>query len=169
MMTAVILGCGPSLASLAATPAAGLVIGVNRAALIHRCDWWAVGDWQAFLENDPLGTPAVFTSEESLRVIAGSNYARLSRHKVKTFESVDDPPRELWALFSTLAAIGLAYHLGAMDITLYGADMKGEADYDGHTLERNTRTAARWANERARLETLAAWLKDHGAELHGTP
>jgi hypothetical protein len=48
--------------------------------------------------------------------------------------------------FSTIAALGLAKHLGATDATLFGDDKQGKLDWDG-TAARN-RVDDRWKRER---------------------
>lgn len=140
-------------------------IGVNRAALRFRCDWWVFADWQTFIEYaGSLGVvPACFTTRDSLASLA----RRGLRPPAVVFEDIvaDLPP--CWRVFSASAALALAASLGTVDVAVFGADMAGALDYDGTTGGRNRRDADRWCREREIMASMVSAARRIGIEVTG--
>lgn len=183
--TAAILCPGPSLARVAPETVAAYDarIGVNRAVLHVACEWWAT------LDGNLFSAAAGFTPPVNQPCLVCSRGTYCSLRRVHTelqdwpwldtrqIDCPGDPLHQLrWRKFSFTTAIVLAAKLGARKIDCFGADMLGEADWDGHTDPRNkrdeTRTDAagkvlqgRWPMERKIFAELAAVLAGQGVEV----
>jgi hypothetical protein len=156
------------------------LIGVNRAVLLYRCDWWAVSDRQIIFQAFDDGIdyqPKIFTRSDNKKHMAASGRPVVREyfnqcHK-KWYEDPDLKPRFQnvgehkcnWPLFTATAAIVLAKRLGAKQIDIYGADMRGTRDFDGFEGEGYNRTEDRWDTERTILNRLTAWMADHGTTI----
>jgi len=84
-----------------------------------------------------------------------------------TYEEVpqphySDPANGGWAAFSMVAAVVLAYHLGAVSIQIVGADMRGQADWDGYTHERFDRSQDAFDRTLELYNGLCGWLSERG-------
>ncbi len=160
--TAIVLCPGPSLAAaISALKGCGsdaLFIGVNRAVEAVECDYWAAIDWKTIDEGKPKGKPEIITIETARQrlSIKGVEVARAYQTKARQAHM---PPTETgWLNYSMLLAIAAAYDMGCTEIRLYGADMQGVEDWDGHQVGRVTRTPERWAKEQAQFGKLVEWL-----------
>src|SRR5580700_2882050 len=156
-MKAAILSPGPSLPKTW-QGGADVVIAVNRAALAHKCDYWACGDLPALQENVPKLTakPHLFTAEVSLNDFRGQG--GVWNGPITTFEDLFPylHPGDCgccWTFLTALAAIVLAASIGASEIDCYGYDWTGTADYDGVEAGAN-RSDDRWRDECGRFGAL---------------
>lgn len=144
-------------------------VGVNRAVELVPCDVWVWLDGEMFGEVEPIGSPRVITSKAGHRRACkqGGN-DRLVR---LGFELVDSeaktPPHwEIpWSRYSSTTAILSAIDMGATQIYVWGADMRGVADWDGETRDRDTRTNERWKSERQILARLMRWARNKGIRI----
>lgn len=144
------------------------VVGVNWTPARWACDWWCFCDWTTFADHVPRGNPRLFVK----RFAAG----KLPRYAPECMERFRAAPEALlheriappplpdaagrWNAFSGLAALGLAWHLQATHITVFGADMTGDRDHTGQF--GHSRTPDRWALERQIWNALTASLKAEG-------
>lgn len=170
--TIAILSSGPSLRLFDPSERFDLRIGVNRAATVHACDWWSVGDQQAFWRHltDPdnerhgmvIGRPRVITMSDTWGGVQGANRALFNEFpEWMTWEKLRDtacPPQE-WDCYSSTIALVLAGHLGGAgcQITAFGCDMGGLSDFAGYTAESRFNDI-RWENERRIWTRLVDWL-----------
>lgn len=173
-MNAVLLCPGPSLVNY---PGGGeLVLGVNRAATIHRCDVWVCCDWiyegtasttnggVKYLRDQVIGSPTL--------VIGSDGHSSLKRHNIYWPNVVEveswwgdyDPHGMGWTLYSATTALMYAHHRGAKTIDVYGVDWSGTKDWDG-TPAGGTRTDARWESERGIWKRLTGYLEQRGTKV----
>lgn len=180
-MIVAVLCPGPSLMRTwpAAVRSYDVKIGINRAVLAVRCDWWSIMDRHVLANYSP-DYPIKFY------IGKGFQYQHSDAPKLEGRERVDpeqfgepfttcrymnDDGRVIkcgaWNSFSTTRAIvAAAWHQRAAEIDIYGADMMGVADYDGFTCPADNRKAARWAKERAILDqTIARMIGDETLPL----
>lgn len=142
-----------------------LKIGVNRAPVIlqdFRCDWWCAADHRLIEtpEYQPSYPIQLFTMAESAKQLK-------TREPSALFEDVFDRfgHEGKWECFSATAALILAADLGAKVITVFGADMVGTADADGHEYANpNLRNEWRWENEREKWRLTCELLSHFGVE-----
>lgn len=143
-------------------------IAVNRAILHAKADYWCFNDFEVAAECPgaaELAECIIFTHQDCHREL-------LSRQLIKpsvpvTFHAgvIEMPADLLWARYTVLSAVVLAYSLGAKRILLYGADMCGEAEFDGRAMENINRTEIRWNDERSLLANLARFLEPRGVVI----
>jgi hypothetical protein len=148
----IILCPGPSLA--AATPAIGphdLVIAVNRAARAFDCGVWAAADDATVMDNwyRVLGRaqrpPILLTIERTPRQLP----ARWPAEIVIDTQLANFLPAVVNNLkYSATMALVYAAWQGYSQIEVYGADWRGELDFDGVAAGK-TRDDARWDEEGA--------------------
>ena len=170
-----IISNGPSAQVLREHPRLipeGLKIGVNKVAgWCVGLDWWCFTDHRAFLETIALSQPKIFTKRITAEKILGLKPApleaaaeRFSTHwhslaqddvQIPVPWPEDFPP---WNTYSGPAALGLAWHLGAMEIDIYGVDMWGPDDSAGE--ENIYRDMLRWQNEWRIWDTLVEAIQE---------
>ncbi len=176
--SAAVLAPGPWLAAVTAEELAGydLVIGVNRAVAVARCDWWVnldghlfwtiVRDEKAFEDVPDVLKPIFICSRGTwypINLKPESNGFRWMDSRTVEGTIPRRPVR--WAKFSFTTAIVLAAHLGARRIDCYGATWSGVADFDGYTSGKNQRTDSRWERERKVYEELREMLAGRGVAV----
>ena len=145
-----------------------VVIGVNWTPARWACDWWCFCDWTTFADHVPRGNPRLFVKR-----FAAEKLPRYAPHCMDRFraapqvllhERIAPPPLPgdvgRWNAFSGLAALGLAQHLQATRITVFGADMTGDRDHTGQF--GHSRTPDRWALERGIWGALTEVLEAEG-------
>lgn len=158
---ATILCPGPSLARVRRSDVLGARIAVNRACEFAVCDWWAAGDSVALESFRPVGLPRLFAGDSAT---THTPPHILGRFDVRRW---DDPtlktPDADWRWFTVTAAIVLAVNLGAVDVRILGADMRGVADFTGHIDPEHNRGDGRWSNEAGLLREVTAWAANEGA------
>ncbi len=145
-----------------------VVVGVNWTVARWACDWWCLCDWTTFADHTPRGNPKLF-----IRRFAADKLPRYAPQCVGRFgaapevllhEQIAPPPLPngagRWNAFSGLAALGLARHLQAARITVFGADMTGDRDHTGQF--GHSRTPDRWALERRIWHALVGVLEAEG-------
>lgn len=170
---AVLLSSGPSL--LGYTPEQGrgrLVVGVNRAATRHACDWWVAGDDQTIVRHrhggpEPVvGTPSVSTMLPSLDAVERCHRELHQRHQWLHWQVLRDElhPPENWDGWSCTAAVALCVHLGANDIETFGVDMAGTSDFAGDQHCRFSEN--RWKREREVWRRVVDWAGARGVRVH---
>lgn len=147
------------------------IIGVNWTVSRWLCDWWCFCDWPTFADTEPLNRPRLFVSKfalEKLRLNAPDHVARLKDYpEIVIHEEIALPPlgEDLpkWNAFSGCAALGLAWHLRAKRVTVYGADMEGQHDHAGRF--GCCRTRERWRHERRIWDGLVAALQQQAVQV----
>ncbi len=149
------------------------VVGVNWTVSRWVCDWWCFCDWGTFIKTVPLGTPRMFISKhvvEKLPLHSAKHAARLQQwdEQIVVQQDVELPPLAedigKWNAFSGCAALGLAWHLGAGRVTVFGADMSGQLDHAGKSGP--SRTPQRWKHERNIWNALTTALENAGVHIH---
>jgi hypothetical protein len=182
-----ILCPGPSLAETAhdlpVFPGRGLVLAVNRASTFMPYDWLVAGDRHGYSWILPDGRWAYSVPRLGLLTFADTARALLAKADpqesrfwglpVRQWEDLPDP--DCAKQFSFQAALLLAQQLGADDLHVYGADMKGTRDFDGVdgfdgvTEQRYNRTDgekdSRWVRERIAITTTILYLQRHGCTV----
>jgi hypothetical protein len=144
------------------------VLAVTWAACRWSCDWWVFGDGEVWDQCAPtvIGYPQIFCREKVRASLPDSS-------RIKEFEWTNQESRGLrdaygigppaWNMYSGLAAIGLAYWLGATELDLFGFDMAGRLDVRNE--ENPSRSDKRWKLE---LQGFGRWcniLKDRGCVI----
>lgn len=148
-----------------------VVISVNRAVLFWPCDFWVVRDLHTFLGMEPRERAGLGRVSPRTIVTSLSTYGQICRQWPAAEKCTHIDPgllelpkrdaaggRVAWPLFSATTAIAMAAELlpkvepdpewdPANQILCFGMDWKGEADWDGHTSEKNCRTVERWKKE----------------------
>ena len=166
-MNAAILCPGPSLLDTfdAAKPH-GLLIAVNRAAMVTQVDWWVFSDQHVWTDNAPPGTPKIFTRQSI--VDSYKHWPVFQNHERLTFEEVAQthPDTYRWRIFSATAAMVLACYLGATTINVYGSDMAGTDEYDGPPEHEVNRSDGRWRKEAAIVQSTMGHLAERGATVN---
>ena len=167
-MTTRILCPGPSLARYQADDFAGVVIGVNRAAVAHCCDYWVAGDDLAVAKigQNVLGRPLLFTTGDVLGQIRDGRLAWTGQ--VRRWEELYEelpPSPPAWTLFSLTAAIALAAWLRFDRIEIFGCDWTIAGDFDGDVSTISGRSEQRWAHERERYDALCVRLAARGVSV----
>lgn len=186
MTRVAILGSGPSLTAF--DPEGGerfhCIIAVNRAATLHRCDWWSVADVDGLrhFTTDPhhvhrgrvIGNPSILTMPESWAAAMHEQPAFFAATpNWLTWERLGrltDPlaPPTQWNSFSGTAALVLARHLGATEIHCFGMDLAGGSDAFGLTCPVSY-NEERWQLERRIITRLTDWLEQQGVSVHLQP
>jgi hypothetical protein len=172
-MNAAILSPGPSLPLTYEPNGHSVVIGVNRAVLAFRCDWWCFTDWQSFLHSHHVADVAklgLFFSGTALDELLrrGMGGRMQEARTLVAFEDIDPErtrDRLKWGLFSATAALWLACYLGAEQISVYGADWTDEPDYDGVKVKGCNRDAARWDVEQGIWLATCGYLAGRGTTV----
>ena len=175
-MKAAILNPGPSLnTTYKGRHGYDVVIGVNRTMLAHDLDWWVWMDtnppmprrvWEApddeWKREKPATAPHQFTTGTGAEYLESQDLPRDGN--VWRFNDYQDyiPNRLKWHVFSATAAISLAFLLGATSADVYGADMRGESDFDGSRDTRDNRDEKRWLREAGIWNETIAWLSFNG-------
>ncbi len=148
---AAIMCPGPSLDR--SCPTAGtlecfdVIIAVNR-ALLHpavrvAAHWHACGDWDTLRAIDCRPRTGICTTIDSARVTRQGPH----RHTYDGLAWIVWESLRVAPGFSTIAALGLAKHLGMDNALLFGDDKQGKLDWDGELAGRN-RADDRWKRER---------------------
>ena len=125
-MRVALLSAGPSLPQMFDPDAQNdLRVGVNSAAALFHCDWWACGDGVTFARVEPIGYPALFTlSPDDANLKANAD--RLSQHRVEPWgplkQRFDSP--QCWTNWSLTAGLVLAVDQGASEVYVYGHDFE---------------------------------------------
>lgn len=146
-------------------------IGVNSAAAAFPCDWWACGDVSTFDRVEPIGLPVLFTISDAMEQYRkrANSRDRIDDFRLVTWSSVAcglGAPA-CWTNWSITAAIGLAAHLGAKAVDVFGHDMRGTVDVTGHELatreekfgtKRSPNVPTDWA-------TIRAWATARGIKI----
>ena len=160
-MHAALLSAGPSLLT-AYDPRErfDVRIGVNAAAGVAACDWWACGDGQTFVEVKPIGTPVVFTldSDDGRVRIHRASHARKAEHRLFSWPEVQTDAPTCWKEWSLTAGLVLAVDLGAERVDVFGHGPFGDTDCVGRRfacrltnwdrVHRDWSDVCRWANRR---------------------
>ncbi len=139
-------------------------ISINVAAMKFPCDYWCFSDAESFYRwHGKIGSPVLFTRKAVHKQLnqmprySGTGLGRMIHSHALIYQDDIAPPVEQWNLFSGTAAIGLAWHLGATELLLYGYDLAGNYDCCGrHGLGR---TIERWVYERIVFDRWLAFLK----------
>lgn len=139
-----------------------LRIGVNSAAAMHHCDWWSCGDGQTFDRVVPIGLPAVFTldPDDGWYRKQRRTAERIKRHRVMAWSQMKKQlpgAPDCWTNWSITAALVLAVEQGATQVHVYGHDMRGTIDVEGHELARR---AELWPRVIDDWRATLAWTRE---------
>ncbi len=146
-MNVAILCPGPSLAKTwdgSKASSFGAILAVNRAALVGPHDWWVAGDWMYLKETNATPKVGYCTIKDVVRIIQAGTLLPKERTPPQ-FECLAWEDLPFQRSFSMVAALGLACHLGAEEVFVYGDDKKGAQDFDGWLGE--NRGHGRWEEE----------------------
>ena len=161
MTKACVLCPGPSLTRTFSEDMAGeydLVLGVNRVAQMFECDFWVVLDAYTFGMTEVRGCPVIVTGAKQYETMC-VGYPDAQKHEHLDHKKIKVPIMEVpWRSKGLLTAVIVAYSKGAKVIDCYGVDLKGTADFDGKTFDRQMRSANRWRKERKKLARLTRAL-----------
>ncbi len=174
-MIAAVLSPGPSLLRypahdlLRVSEATGgkprpydVVVGVNRAAGLHACDFWCLLDHYTYGLTEVIGKPTIVCHASIFRSM-GQAYAAAKLHPHLSLENIKLEHGTVdWRTYSAMLAIAVAFLQGAELIECYGMDWKGAADYDGHTNDKQRRNARRWETERKLFDRLCDMFAPKG-------
>jgi len=170
-MRIAVISAGPSARRTFDADASGQydrTIGVNAAACVFACDYWSVGDTLGFQRLTPVGLPIVFAMDDSRNSNQCNCPKRFGMHQWLTWESVRDAlgcsPADVWLNWSATAAMGLAVHLGATEIDVYGVDQSGMTDVSGRTTP--GRSDARWGREVPNWYETLKWVRSRGITVN---
>ena len=173
-MNAAIISNGPSARFFEQPSLYDVVIGVNKTAAIFLLDYWVFYDANTFDTIESIGTPKLAIAHDVPRLLR-----ELYQQSVEKFENwprekfffdkevvIPNWPRDAdnWCAYSGLAALGVAYHLGAKQITVFGADMNGDRDCKDYTNEAS-RSNSRWARERMLWNMLVVRIEAQGVQI----
>lgn len=152
------------------------VIAVNWTIRGRRATWWCIRDWDAVAKSYPiLHAPTICCPGYVLRQLPVKDpdnwqWFRSLPHLLECDVTNSLPKglalpenQEKWCPYSGLLAIGLAYHLKAEQIVIYGAPMEGNDDHSG--FRGGQRNADRWAHERAIYQALTNAIRDAGVDI----
>lgn len=146
-MRAAILCPGPTLQHSWPWPAMAfdVRIAVNR-AILHEpaSEWWAAADWPMLQSTLAKPSVGICTQDDPARMLRGGSLIPVVRMPPQILAWSDLPNK--YPGYSTLSAFGLAEHLGATEIYLFGDDKMGTRDFDGAMAGLN-RGADRWTKE----------------------
>ncbi len=164
-MTAALLCPGPSLCQT--YPGYGgfdLVIGVNGTAASYRVDVWAACDYPMLRDYFGLviGRPKVLTRDQTWTDLRGRTGLKLATTTDVLLSYV--PSDKGATLYTATSALVFAARAGATEISVYGADMKGEGGFKEGDAGEN-RTEARWQSERVVFAKVVEWLAGRGVEV----
>jgi len=139
-------------------------------------DWWAFSDWQTFaVKAQSRGEPGLYTKKRTASHVRKQAPAPKREQwdradkagRIIYSEDIKRPPTwghntatRVWSKWTGGLALGLAYHLGATEIVVYGADMQGRKDHQGR--EGPSRTPERWVRERRQWAALVSSLAEQG-------
>jgi len=163
---AAVLCPGPSLFAAIPTLQAGtagpydVTVAVNRAAAVMPADFWAILDAESFDDVEPKGTPTIVIGERACKQLTRKHPNIRSTFDITLREDLAAPPRStFWYRWTALVAVVTAWNFGAHEIDVYGADLKGKADFDGVILPRQHRDKRRWQRERSAWLKVGAWMR----------
>ena len=169
MKTICILSNGPSVDKFDISQRMDFytIIGVNKTVEKWACDWWCFCDYKTINEVTPLGSPVLFTKHIAMQKFEKRSPDRYNLFDTNIFIGHEDiVPPDLpddappWNAFSGCAALGLAYHLKAEQVIVYGADMAGDSDCKGDI--GLSRDDSRWKHERRIWDMLVMSLYAQG-------
>jgi hypothetical protein len=156
LTTAAVLCPGPSTTSFQDSSRYDLVIGVNRAAALHACQYWVALDAETHDIVFPVGTPELVCKPS---IYARSRYRGRLRH-VSSDALVGFLPGDWWNYSSTVAIVYAAWR-GCSKIEVFGMDWGGVADWDGWTAAGDgDRGKDRWEAEALLYSEIAAHLNN---------
>lgn len=164
--SATILCPGESLALCDPKPD-HLTIGVNRAALAHRCDWWAAMDYPMVRDHcHTVHAQNLLSRKQTIEDTRRKGWVN-GFAEVVEIESVQAQfcPPGFEPRLTASCALLFAAKCGCTTIKVYGADWQGTKDYDGVEAGED-RTNERWAKERHEWEdVLIPWLAEQGVKV----
>lgn len=162
-MIAHLLCPGPSLSHYK-PGGADIVLGVNRACVGFDCHFMCSNDYPMLRDwyKHAKGRPKLLTTRQTWTDTKGKipepPEVRLAEELPESVPGVNSK--------SFSPAMVLAGVLGATEVQVYGADwVEVASDWDGITLQSNSRGADRWAGERVLFESLVAWLEGRGTKV----
>ena len=190
-MKVAILSCGPSVGLFQQfSKPYDLVMGINDVVTDFNVDWWVFKDANIFADYTPSTLPEGICS---LGTLEGTHYPDLDENGGLThrdflpenvslrkrvayrnigdwefngFRGMGNKSPDIWKRWTITTALMLAYQFGATEIDIYGADMKGDANYAGRTGRRDTdRDDNRWEHERESLAFVTGWLEERGISV----
>jgi len=168
-----IISNGPSASFFEAysRDAFDVIAGVNWTVNRWLVDWWVLCDWRTYADTTPLNNPRLCVPAyvpRKLAVHAPEELPRLEKHPERLLQdsiAMPDLPEDLpkWNAFSGTAALGLAWHLHADEIIVFGADMEGRDDHAGQVGA--SRTPQRWEVERRIWREVTAAFRRAGRRV----
>ncbi len=166
-MRAAVLCPGPSLAKTW-NPSYGkkyqVVIAVNRAALVGPFDWWVAGDWSIYKTTEATPSVGFCSTKDILRTITDAGGLIPLRRRPENYRMIPWEDLPVYDRFSSISALGLAFHLKARCIDIYGDGKVGALDFDGVPAGAN-RSDDRWAQERVATNKAVRKIQNAGCSM----
>ncbi len=166
-MKSIVLSPGPSLATYTPQPC-DFVVGVNRAAQLHRVDYWSCGDTPAIqsFNEKVIGSPTIICPRVTMDALNDHKFVWRGEFACSTDLLVPfiHPAEVNWPWCSMLVGLTFAAWKGATQIELYGADWDGKNDWDGEAAGKN-RSEDRWREEKSIFGALQIVLGRRGINL----
>ncbi len=143
-----------------------IVVGVNRAAGMVRCDYWCMLDHFTYDLIPVIGRP-VIVCHAGIYSSMRTAYAQAKEHRHLSIETIPLEYSEpiAWRTWSATCAIVTAFHVGATVIECYGMDWLGTTDSDGFTHPKHRRSSKRWASEKKLFDRMVPWLAAQGCHV----
>ena len=143
-----------------------LIVGVNRAATLHACDFWCLLDHYTFALDPPvIGTPTIVCHAAIYNAMA-REFPEAKNHKHLSLENINEDFQTCnWRNWSASLGIMVAVINGANVVECYGMDWCGTDDWDGFNHEKHRRGTKRWASERKLFQQMTDWLAERGCVL----
>jgi CO/xanthine dehydrogenase Mo-binding subunit len=172
MSKVAVISCGESAWLYPGPEGYDATIGCRDTVEQWLCDWWVFCDANVYTGVTPLGRPMIFAADAIAGLLAHEDraaYKRFTEDVVLDHGAVELPPFKLpsgakrWSAYSGLAGLGLAMHLKATHIDVYGADMSGTKDWRGRPGK--SRNDQRWEYERAVWEVLVKAIESAGVTV----
>ncbi len=138
----------------------GSILAVNRAALHQKPHWWVAGDWMYLKETAATPVLGYCTIRDVVTIIKDGTLLPKERLPDTDFQCIAWEDLPFQRSFSVVAALGLACHLGAKDVHVYGDDKSGAQDFDGWLGE--NRGHGRWEEENAAMAAGMDFLNTRG-------
>ena len=142
-----------------------VIVGVNRAASLHACDFWCLLDHYTYALRPVIGQPTI-CCHASIYSNMLAAYPAAKDHPHLALENITENFQICnWRTWSASLAIVVAFIQGADLIECYGMDWVGTTDWDGFTQTQHRRSAKRWLGEQKLFGEIRDWLGARGCTV----
>lgn len=142
-----------------------VIVGVNRAASLHACDFWCLLDHYTYDLLPVIGKPTI-VCHASIYNSMVREFPAANSHVHLALENIDENFQICnWRTWSASLAIVVAFTQGVDLIECYGMDWVGTSDWDGFSQTQQRRSAKRWLAERKLFGQIRDWLGARGCTV----